>query len=299
MIKTFDQVVEGVKGGKKKTIALAMAQDAEALAAIDIAVDKGLAEGVLVGDQQEIEAKAKQVNVNLARFTIIHETGEQAATQRAVQLVRDGQVETLMKGKCSTSVILKAVLDKDKGLRSGKLLSHLGVFETAAYPKLIFMSDAAMNIAPDLSAKIAITENAIQAAHRLGIAEPRVAMITAIEKVNAEAMPCTLDAAIIAKMADRGQIKGALVDGPLAVDNALDKHSCAVKEITSPVGGEADILILPNIESGNVFYKLMVYMARSKTAGVICGARAPVILPSRADSDETKFLSIALALMIS
>ena len=299
MVKDFNDIVENVKGMKKKRIAVAMAQDTDAISALNHAVHAGLAEGILVGDQKQIESKAKTADVRLDRFEIIHVQGEKEATAKAVELVRTGNADTLMKGKCSTSIILKAVLDKEIGLRAGQLLSHLGVFEVATYHKLIFMSDAAMNIYPNLQEKVAIAENAIDAAHKVGIEKPKVALITAIEKVNPQAMPCTVDAAVIAKMGNRGQIKNALIDGPLAVDNALNKHSCQVKGISSDVCGDADILIMPNIEAGNVFYKSMTYIAQAKTAGIICGARAPIILPSRADSDETKFLSIALALFIS
>lgn len=299
MVHNFDDMIKTVTKAAKKTIAVAMAQDVDALAALGNAVDLGLADAILVGTQNEIMVKAHAANVDLNKFQIMHVEGELAATARAVQLVRDGQANTLMKGNCSTATILKAVLDKDHGLRSGKLLSHLGVFEVNSYPKLILMSDAAMNIYPDLTAKIAITENAIEAAQKLGIELPKVALITAIEKVNPGAMPCTVDAAVIAQMGQRGQIKGAVIDGPLAVDNALDKHSCEVKSIHSDVGGNADILIMPNIEAGNVFYKVMTYMAKSRTAGVICGASAPIILPSRADSDDSKFLAIVLALLLS
>jgi len=299
MIKSFDELVEKVKGEPKKTLAVAMAQDEDVLLALDRAYEAGLADAVLVGDKEEIKARSKSVGVDVTRFDIVNEKDEKHCIVRAIQFVREGLANTLMKGKCNTATLLKGVLDKELGLRAGNLLSHLGVFNVPTYRKLILMSDAGMNIAPDLNAKIVITENAVAIAHRLGIDCPKVALIAAVEKVNPGAMPCTEDAAIISKMAGRGQIKGAIIDGPLAVDNAINSHACEVKGIKSQVGGDADILIMPNIEAGNCFYKTMAYLSGSKTAGVIVGAKVPIILTSRADNDETKFLSIALALFTS
>jgi phosphate butyryltransferase len=200
---------------------------------------------------------------------------------------------------CSTANFLKGLLDKNNGMRSGQVISHLAVFESPNYHKLFMMSDAAMNIAPDLSAKIAITQNAIMAAKKMGLTRPKVAIISAIEKVNPEGIPSSADAAIIAKMADRGQIADAIIDGPLAVDNALSALSCQVKGLKTPVAGDTDICIVPNIETGNVFYKLLTIMGNAKVAGIIVGASVPVVLTSRADSDESKFLSIVTALEAS
>jgi phosphate butyryltransferase len=188
------------------------------------------------------------------------------------------------------------VLDKANGLRTGNIISHLSLFENPQYHKILMMSDAAMNIAPDLPTKIAITENAVSAAIKLGYSLPKVAIISAVEKVNPEGIPSSADAAIIAKMADRGQIKGAIIDGPLAVDNALSQQACKVKGLTSPVGGDADICIVPNIETGNAFYKLLTILGQAKVGGIVVGARAPIVLTSRADSEESKFLSIVTAL---
>ena len=299
MIKSYDELIECVKQEPKKTIAVAMAQDDDVLLALAKANDAGIADAVLIGDKNEITARSVKIGVDLSKFDIIDEHDEKRAVVRSIQLVREGLANTLMKGKCNTATLLRGVLDKDHGLRRGKFLSHLGVFELPAYPKLLLMSDAALNIAPDLETKIVIAENAINAAHLMNIQTPKVAFIAAVEKVNPDAMPCTTDAAIISKMGQRGQIKGAIIDGPLALDNAVNAHACAVKGIKSKVGGDADILIMPNIETANCFYKTMAYLAQAKTAGVIVGAKAPVILTSRADSDETKFLSIALALFIS
>lgn len=299
MIRRFDQLVDEVKRLGCKRIAVAMADEEEALRAVGYARSQGLAEPVLVGDHEAILRTAEEAGVDIRGIVVAHAEGEAAAVAKAVALVREGGADVLMKGRCSTAAFLKGILDKNSGLRGSGILSHLAAFEVPTYPKLILMSDAAMNIAPDLQAKIAIVENAIAAAHKLGIRVPKVALIAAVEKVNHEGMPCTADAAVIAQMARRGQILGAIVDGPLAVDNALSSKSCEVKGITSPVGGDADILVMPTIEVGNCFYKTLTVLAGARCAGIVVGARAPVVLSSRADSDDTKYLSIAMALMVS
>ena len=204
-----------------------------------------------------------------------------------------------MKGLCSTAGFLHTILNKDNGLRSHKILSHLAIFESELYHKLFMMSDAAINIAPDLDTKIGITENAIIAANKLGYKRPKVALISAIEKVNIIGMPSSVEAAIISKMGERGQIGEAMIDGPLAVDIALSKKACEIKKLKSLVGGDADILIVPNIETGNAFYKLLTVLGKVKAAGVVLGSTIPVVLTSRADSEESKFLSLITALSIS
>lgn len=299
MIASFEEMLSLVTGHVKRTIAVAMAEDEDILEALCLAHSRGIADAVLVGNKTSILEIAGKGGLDLSSFDIIHAESEQQSVSVAIQLVRQQMANALMKGKCTTATLLKGVLDKEAGLRSGKLLSHLAAFTVPAYHKLLLMSDAAMNIAPDLTGKIAITENAVHAAHQLGIIKPKVAMIAAVEKVNYDSMPCTIDAAAIAQMAARGQIKEAIIDGPLAVDNAVSRNACEVKRIASEVGGDADILIMPDIEAANVFYKTMTYLGGSRTAGIIVGAQCPVILTSRADSEETKFYSIALAMATS
>jgi phosphate butyryltransferase len=299
MIASFEDLLKQVTGKPKKTLAVAMAEEEDVLEALCLANQRGLADAVLVGSKPAILALAKKHQFDISAFDIINAEGERQSVSIAIQLIREQMADALMKGKCSTATLLKGVLDKEAGLRSGKVLSHLAVFSVPTYHKLILMSDAAMNIAPDLQSKIAITENAIQAAHQLGIKMPKVAVIAAVEKVNFESMPCTIDAAALAQMAERGQIKAAIIDGPLALDNAVSGKACEVKGIVSKVGGDADILIMPDIEAANVFYKTLTYLGGSKTAGIIIGAQVPIILTSRADSEETKFLSIALAMVTS
>ncbi len=299
MIASFAELLKEVKGSPKKTIAVAMAEEEDVLQAVSMAHQQGIADALLIGDKNKIIETSKQHDIDISAFDIIHAENEWHSVSRAIQLIRECMADTLMKGKCATATLLKGVLDKEAGLRAGKLLSHFAAFEVPAYHKLIMLSDAAMNIAPDLQAKVSIIENAVQTARMLGIDKPKVAIITAIEKVNWEGMPCTLDAAVLSQMSARGQIKHAIIDGPMAVDNAVSSRSCQVKGIISEVGGDADILIMPDIEAANVFYKTLTYLGNSKTAGIIVGAKVPIILTSRADSEEAKFLSIALGTVTS
>ncbi len=299
MIQNFEQIINQVKKESKRTVAVAMAEDRDVLIALEKARAKGLTHAILTGNKSKILAVLKEINATPENYEIIDSESEQAAVTAAVSLVRKGQAQVVMKGLCSTSVFLKGILDKENGLRSGKVISHLAIFESPNYHKLFMMSDAAMNIAPDLTEKIYILENAINTALRLGYECPKVAVISAVEKVNATGIPSSADAAIIAKMGDRGQIKSAIIDGPLAVDNALSKQACKVKGLNSPVGGDADICLVPNIETGNAFYKLMTIMGNAKVAGIVVGAAAPVVLTSRADSEESKYLSIITALCAS
>ncbi len=299
MITSFQELVESVKGRPKKTIAVAMAESEDVLKGISEAHEEGLADAVLVGNKKKIIEIAEKENIDLSYFDIINTNSESQAVIRSIQLIRERLADTLMKGNCSTATLLKGILDKEHGIRSGKLLSHVAVFELKLYHKLLFMSDGGMNIRPNTEEKIAIINNAVQTVRQFGIRKPKVAMITAIEKVNYQAMPCTVDAAIIAKMAERGQIQNCTIDGPLALDNAISKKACEIKGIKSPIGGESDILIMPDIEAGNVFYKSVNFFAQCRVAGIVVGAQAPVVVTSRADTKETKFYSIALAMQAS
>jgi phosphate butyryltransferase len=299
MIKKFLEFESQLKKNEKKTIAVALAEDKDILLALEKARSHGLTQAILIGNRDKISNLLDNHNISADNYEIISAMNEIDAVELAIDSVRNNRAQVLMKGLCSTSNFLKGILDKSTGLRSGRVLSHLAVFESPYYPKLFMMSDAAMNIAPDLNTKIAIVENAIQTAKNLGYNNPKVAIISAIEKVNPEAIPSTADAAIISKMAERGQIKGAMIDGPLAVDNALSAESCKVKGIISPVGGDADICIVPNIETGNTFYKLLTILGNAKVAGIVVGAKTPIVLTSRADSEESKYLSIITALKAS
>jgi len=299
MIKNFGTILEQIKSEKLKTIAVAMAEDTDVLKALEKARSNGLAKAVLTGNKDKISSFMNELGIDENDYEIINTTNELESVNAAVAQVKEGRAHVLMKGLCSTSTFLKGILDKNNGLRSGKVLSHLAVFESPEYHKLFMLSDAAMNIAPDLSAKISITENSISAALKLGYDKPKIALISAVEKVNPDGIPSTVDAAIISKMNDRKQIKNSIIDGPLALDNALSEQSCKIKGLETPVGGDADILIVPNIETGNACYKLLTILGNAKVAGIILGATAPIVLTSRADSDESKFLSIVTALKAS
>ncbi len=298
-LKNFKQLLHTVSQMERRKIAVAMAQDSEVLLALHAAQSAGLAEAILIGDRREMERQAEKVNLDLKNYEMIDVKGEKESIREAVEVVRSGEAQVIMKGLCSTANFLKGILNKERGLRAADLLSHLAIFESPNYSKLLFMSDAAMNIAPDLKMKIAITQNAIAAAHALGYKRPKVAILSAVEKVNATGMPSSAEAAIMAKMGERGQLGEAIVDGPLALDNALSPQANRVKGLNSPVGGRADICIVPNIEAGNIFYKLLTILGKALVAGVVLGAAVPVVLTSRADSENAKFLSIVTALAIS
>ncbi|MBN1406269.1 MAG: bifunctional enoyl-CoA hydratase/phosphate acetyltransferase [Calditrichaceae bacterium] len=299
MLKNFNELLNRLNTQKKKKIVVAMAEDSDVLLSLEKARSGGLAEAALIGSRKLLDMIAIAKNLDLSNYDIINNEDEKSCITEAVQMVNRGEAQVLMKGLCSTKLFLKGILDKESGLRMSPVLSHLAIFESPNYRKLLMMSDAAMNIAPDLDEKIAITNNAVTAALSLGYKQPKVAILSAVEKVNAAGMPSSADAAIIAKMAERGQIKNAIIDGPLAVDNALSEHANAVKNLISPVGGDADICIVPNIESGNIFYKLLTVLGNAQVAGIVLGAKTPIVLTSRADSDQSKFLSIAAALTIS
>lgn len=299
MLKNFKQMLTHVSKMERRKIAVAMAQDSEVLLALNAAYSAGLGDAILVGDRNEIVQRAEEENIDIKNFEIVDVKEEKKCVREAIELVHSGEAQVIMKGLCSTANFLKGILNKEYGLRDADVLSHLAIFESPNYPKLLFMSDAAMNIAPDLKTKIAITNNAIKAAHALGYKRPKVGILSAIEKVNPENMPSSAEAAIIAKMAERGQLAEAIVDGPLALDNALSPKANQVKGLHSTVGGKADICIVPNIEAGNIFYKLMTILGNALVAGIILGAAVPVVLTSRADSENAKFLSIATALAVS
>lgn len=297
-LKTFAEIKEAARASGPKTVAVAAAQDDEVLLAVADAKRQGIAEAVLVGDRTKIAALAETHGIDLTWFELIHQPDDILAARQAVELVSTGRADLVMKGLIGTADILRAVLDKEIGLRTGRTLSHVAVLEIEGYDRLFFMTDGAMNIAPDLAKKVEIIQNAVQVAQAFGIANPKVAPLCAVELVNPD-MPATLEASLLSKMAERGQIKGCIVDGPLALDNAVSLEAAAHKGINSPVAGRADILLVPDIEAGNVLYKSIVYFAKAKVGGVIAGAKAPVVLTSRSDSHEAKLNSIAVGVLAS
>lgn len=298
MISTFGDIIEFARRRGPKTIAVAVAQDSEVLAAVKDAGEMGIAKAILVGDGDEILKVAGEIKIDVSGFEIIDEKDKARAAAKAVELVSSGKADMVMKGLVDTSIILKAVLDERIGLRTGKVLSHVAVFEVPGYDRLFLVSDAAMNIAPDLSQKVQIIENAVQVAKSLEYEEPKVAVVCAVEKVNPK-MQATLDAQDLVKMNQEGRIKDCLVGGPFALDNAVSIEAAKHKGIDHPVAGRADILFVPYIEVGNVLYKSMVYFAKAKSAGIVVGAKAPIILTSRADTHEAKLNSIALGVLMA
>ncbi|AJA49665.1 phosphate butyryltransferase [Clostridium pasteurianum DSM 525 = ATCC 6013] len=298
MIKSFEEVLLKVKSKDIKTVSVAVAQDIPVLEAIRDAKKNGIAEAILVGDKEEITSIALKIGMDINQFKIIDEPDVKKATLKAVEVVSQGKADMVMKGLVDTATFLRSVLNKEVGLRTGKLMSHVAVFETEAFNRLLFLTDAAFNMYPTLKDKIQIINNAVKVAHAVGIEEPKVAPICAVEVVN-ENMPATLDAAMLSKMSDRGQFKGCIVDGPYALDNALSEEAAKHKNIKGTVAGKADVLLLPNIETANVMYKTLTYTTNSKNGGILVGTAAPVILTSRADSHETKMYSIALASLVA
>lgn len=298
-VSSFKDILRYVQQNKPKKIAIAAAQDADVLEAVIKAKNLGIAEAILVGDWKKLKEILHLLKIKKDIFQVIDIKDTKEAAQKAVSLVRNMEADILMKGLIPTSELLKAVLDKENGLRGNNLLSHVAVFEFEQYNNRLFiLSDAAMNIAPSLEEKRQIIENAVFVARAIGIELPKVAVLSAVELVN-PAMNSTLDAANLSKMAERGQIKNAIIDGPLALDNAVSEKAAAHKGIHSPVAGKADVLIVPNVEAGNVLYKSFVYFAHAKSAGILAGAKAPVVLTSRSDSAETKINSISLSILMS
>ncbi|MDR2009119.1 MAG: phosphate butyryltransferase [Bacteroidales bacterium] len=298
-IKKLDDLIVAVKSKPRKRLVVAYANDSHTIEAVSNAIDLGIVEGILVGDEPTIKNVCKEEGIDVSKFKIIQESEEQKAANLAVKLINDGEADFIMKGLVSTDKYMRAILNKETGLLPPKaVLSHVVVLEVANYHKLLVVSDVAVIPAPDINQKVAITNYVISTAKTLGTERPKIAMIAATEQMTAS-MPACVDAAIISKMADRGQIKGADIDGPLALDVAIDEESVKIKKIQSNVAGDADGLVFPNIESANAFYKAVTKLANAKLGAMLVGAKCPAVLTSRGDSAETKTFSIALAALNS
>jgi len=298
MVNSFESVLRKAKEIERKTVSVAVAQDEHVLEAVKAANEQGIANAILVGDEKEIREIADRIDMDLSNIEIINELDIKKAARTAVECVSSKRAHMVMKGLIDTANFLRAVLDKEIGLRTKGLMSHVAVFEIPKFDRLILVTDAAMNKYPDLKEKIEIVKNAVTVSKALGTKLPKVAPICAVEVVNPK-MPPTLDAAALSQMNARGQIKGCLIDGPLAIDNALSEEAAKHKGIESPVAGKADIMLMPNIEAGNVMYKTLAFTTESKNGGLLIGAAAPVIVTSRADTYETKMNSIALAALVA
>ena len=298
-LRSLTALMEYAKKVGPRKISVAMAEDMEVMEAVEEARKAGVANAVLVGNKDKISEIAGKLGIDLGNYEIVDERGgEPAVALAAVELVSSGKAEILMKGMIKTANFLRGVLNKEKGLRTGSLISHVYVHQVEGYDRIFFICDPAFNMYPDLGEKLKILENTVRLAHAFGVEKPKVAVLAAVEVVNPD-MPCTLDAAAISQMNRRGQIKGCVVDGPFALDNAISEESAAHKGIVSEVAGKADILLVPDIDAGNMMAKAIVYMTNNKTAGLVLGAKAPVVLTSRSDSAETKLLSIASAVALA
>ena len=294
----LDSLIDRAAQVSMNTVAVAAAEDLEVIEAVIAALDRNLANFILFGDKEKINSIFKSKthqNMSGKNLKIINAESSTAAAELAVKAVFNKEADVLMKGNIPTNILLKAVLNKEYGLRTGNVLSHVAVFEVPGFDRFTIITDAAMNIAPDLEQKAQIIKNAVFLARSIGITMPKVAPIAAVEVVN-PAMQATLDAAALTVMNKRGQISGCIVDGPLGLDNAISSLAAEQKGIHSDVAGNADILLVPTIEVGNALYKSLIYFANAKVGAVIAGAKSPIVLTSRADSAESKLYSLALAL---
>ena len=297
-ITNFDQLISIVKNREKKKLAIASAEGGEIIEAVKQATEEGIMSAVLIGDQARITELCNKKNLDLDEVEIINAPDPKLAAKVAVETVKRGRAEMLMKGKVDTSTLLKAVLDKESGLRIGAFLSHVAVMEITTYPKLMIVTDGGMNIKPDIKQKADILKNAVEVAKKLGAERPKVACLAAAELVNPD-MQETVDAAGLVKMSERGDIGDVIIDGPIAFDVAISAEAARMKGIISPVAGDADIFLVPDIASGNIFVKSLIYLANAKVGGIVAGAGAPIVLLSRSDSAQTKLYSMALGAMMS
>lgn len=295
MITKLDQLVSEVQKRDKKRMVVAYAEDAHTLMAVNDAVNLGIVDAILVGNRSNIKAVAQKEGIDLSKFVIQEEQTDVACVSRAVAMVNAGEADILMKGLVSTDKYMRGILNKERGLVPAKsTLSHVAVLEIPAYHKLLIISDVAVLPAPDLNQKLALVRYVGAVAKSIGIETPKIAIITPTEQVLPN-IPSCFDAAIIAQMGQRGQLPGFIVDGPLALDVAIDPETVKIKKLNSPVGGDADCLVFPNLEAANVFFKAATKLMNAKLAAMVVGAKVPCVLTSRGDSEQSKLYSIALA----
>ena len=293
----FHNFLERCKGLPAITTAVVWPLSDVALKGTVEAAAEGLIEPTLIGDEALMKALAAKTGVNIDDFPILQADTESQAAELGVQMCRSGNAQAMMKGSLHTDELMKAAMARDTGLRTARRISHVFIMDTPAYARTLLITDAAINITPELEDKVHIVQNAIDLAHALGIQEPKVALLSAVETVNPK-IKSTLDAAALCKMADRGQITGGILDGPLAFDTAVSVKAAAIKKLVSPVSGNADILVVPDLESGNMLAKQLEYLGGAQLAGIVLGARVPTILTSRADSAETRLTSCAVAVLL-
>jgi phosphate butyryltransferase len=298
MLANFEALLNESKKQPKKILAVAAAEDEAVISAIYNGVKEGIIEPLFIGNKSKIEEYCKILNFDISKFKLIPENDPAESARIAVQLVKERKAELLMKGFVSTAALLKAILDKEKGIRKSPVLSHVALFQTIYYHKILGLTDAAMNIAPTVEEKISLIANATEVFRKLGCSVPKVALVCPVETVNTK-IESTQHAAILATMNRRGQIKGCIVDGPLALDNAVSKEAAEHKGIVSDVAGDSDLLVVHDLDAGNVLYKSIIFLGGAKTAAVVVGATVPVVLTSRADTEESKLYSIALATLLT
>lgn len=298
MSKSFEELISKANQKTLKKVSVSNAQDEPVLQAVKAAKEQNVATAILVGDEAKIREIAASIDMDLTNFEIINEPDTEAAALKAVELVHNGKADILLKGLLETKTFLKSVLNKEVGLRTGKMLSHVCVFEIEGINRLLFFTDVAFNTYPTLADKVNIINNAVEVAHACGIECPKVAPLCAVETVNPKMQP-TVDADNLTKMYEGGDFKGCQIYGPLSMDLAIDPEAAVHKGVTNPVAGHADILLFPNIDAGNITYKILVRTAKVKIGNVLVGTSAPVVLTSRSDDFETKLNSIALATVIA
>lgn len=298
MSKSFEELISKANQKTLKKVSVSNAQDEPVLQAVKAAKEQNIATAILVGDEAKIREIAASIDMDLTDFEIINEPDTKAAALKAVELVHNGKADILLKGLLETKTFLKSVLNKEVGLRTGKMLSHVCVFEIEGINRLLFFTDVAFNTYPTLADKVNIINNAVEVAHACGIECPKVAPLCAVETVNPKMQP-TVDADNLTKMYEGGDFKGCQIYGPLSMDLAIDPEAAVHKGVTNPVAGHADILLFPNIDAGNITYKILVRTAKIKIGNVLVGTSAPVVLTSRSDDFQTKLNSIALATVIA
>lgn len=298
MSKSFEELISKANQKTLKKVSVSNAQDEPVLQAVKAAKEQNIASAILVGDEAKIRKIAASIDMDLTDFEIINEPDTEAAALKAVELVHNGKADILLKGLLETKTFLKSVLNKEVGLRTGKMLSHVCVFEIEGINRLLFFTDVAFNTYPTLADKVNIINNAVEVAHACGIECPKVAPLCAVETVNPKMQP-TVDADNLTKMYEGGDFKGCQIYGPLSMDLAIDPEAAVHKGVTNPVAGHADILLFPNIDAGNITYKILVRTAKVKIGNVLVGTSAPVVLTSRSDDFQTKLNSIALATVIA
>jgi phosphate butyryltransferase len=297
-IATFDQMVHAARQAGPVPIGVVAADDPEVLKAVGQAQQEGIVRATLVGDWPAIEAYAAQTGADLNGATIVHEVDPKVAARKVVGLARDGQVAVVVKGQIKTADLLRVVLNHEIGIRGRGLLSHVGLFELPGMDRLVYLSDSGVVVYPDVYQKLEIINNVVSVAHLFGVARPRVAILAASETVHPK-IPASIDALALARMADQGWVENALVDGPLGLELAISPDAAQAEESDSPIAGRADVLIVPNVEAGNIVAKGLLYFAHARMAGLVVGARVPILINSRADSAETRYLSLAMATVIA